>query len=103
MNLSCLFFTITFSKVESSEIILGSRGNYGNHQSQAKSFFIPIFLLKQWEKRGKGKFGQFWASLDKFGQVWASLGKFGQVRTRQQIRKMGEKAEMIRKGKKIEW
>ena len=47
--------------------------------SQAKSFFIHIFLLKQWKKRGKGKFGQFLASLGKFGQVWASLGKFGQV------------------------
>ena len=52
---------------------------WGNHQSQAKSFFIPIFLLKQWEKRGKVKFGQFWASLDNFGQVCASLGKFEQV------------------------
>ena len=52
---------------------------WGNHQSQAKSFFIPNFLLKQWEKRGKGKFEQFWASLDKFGQVWAFLCKFGQV------------------------
>ena len=47
----------------------------GNHQSQAKSFFIPIFLLKQWEKRGKGKFGHVWASLDNLGQVWASQGK----------------------------
>ena len=36
--------------------------------SQAKSFFIHIFLLKQWKKRGKGKFGQFLASLGKFGQ-----------------------------------
>ena len=48
-----------------------------------------------------GKFGQFLAILCKFGQVWASLGKLGQVRTRQQIRKMGEKAERIRKGEKI--
>ena len=38
---------------------------------------------------------------DKFGQVWASLGKLGQVSTRQQIIKMGKKAEKIRKGKKI--
>ena len=51
------------------------------------------------EKEGKGKFGQFWASLGKFGQVWASLGKLGQVRTRQQIRKMGGKG---RKNKKME-
>ena len=42
------------------------------------------------EKEGKGKFGQF----------WASLGKLGQVRTRQQIRKRGENAERIRKGNK---
>ena len=38
--------------------------------------------------------------MDNFGQVWASLGKLGQVRTRQQIRKIGEKAERIRKGNK---
>ena len=36
--------------------------------SQAKSFFIHIFLLKQWKKSGKGKFGQFLASLGKLGQ-----------------------------------
>ena len=47
--------------------------------------------------------GQLWTILGKFGQVWASLGKLEQVRTRQQIRKMGGKAERIRKGKKIEW
>ena len=28
------------------------------------------------------------------------MGKLGQVRTRQQIKKLGEKAERIRKGKK---
>ena len=33
-------------------------------------------------------------------EIWTILGKFGQVRTRQQIRKMGEKAERIRKGEK---
>ena len=47
----------------------------------------------------KGK-REIWTILGKFGQVWASLGKLGQVRTRQQIRKRGEKAERIRKGKK---
>ena len=83
----------------------------GNHQSQAKSFFIPNFLLKQWEKRGKGKFEQFWASLDKFGQVWAFLCKFGQVWASQdklgqgnKLEKWGEKAERIRKREqKFEW
>ena len=65
------------------------------------NLFIPIFLLKQWEKREKGKFGQFWASLGNFVQVWESLGKLRQVRTRQHIRKMGEKAKRIRKGKKF--
>ena len=64
--------------------------------SQAKSFSIHIFLLKQWKKRVK-----FLTSLGKFEQVWASLGKLGQVSTRQQIIKMGKKAEKIRKGKKI--
>ena len=39
---------------------------------------------------------------DKFGQVWASLGKLGQVSTRQQIIKMGKKAEKGRKNKKRE-
>ena len=63
--------------------------------SQAKSFSIHIFLLKQWKKRVK-----FLTSLGKFEQVWASLDKFGQVGTRQQIRKMGEKAERIRKENK---
>ena len=37
------------------------------------------------------------AILGRFGQVWACLDKFGQVWTRQQISKMGEKAEKIRK------
>ena len=35
------------------------------------------------KKRGKGNFGQVWASYGYFGQVQASLGKFGQVRTSQ--------------------
>ena len=58
--------------------------------SQAKFFFIHIFLLKN-GKRGEkravwailGNFGQVLASWDKFAQVnklnWASLGKFKQV------------------------
>ena len=39
--------------------------------------------------------------LGNFGQVWASLGKLGQVWTRQQISKMGKKAEKIKKRTKI--
>ena len=66
----------------------------GNHQSQAKSFFIPIFLLKQWKKRGKGKFRKF----------LESLGKLGQIRTRQQIMKMGKKGRKNKKREqKFEW
>ena len=56
--------------------------------------------MKRGEKGILGKFGQVWASLGKFGLVWANLGKLGQVRTRQQIRKMGGKAERIRKRNK---
>ena len=45
-------------------------------------------------KKGKGKFGQFWASLDNFGQV----------RTRQQIIKMGGKGRKNKKREqKFEW
>ena len=40
------------------------------------------------------------APLDNFGQVRTSLGKLGQVTTRQQIGKMGGKAQRIRKGNK---
>ena len=72
-------------------------------KAKLNPFLFPSFLLKQWKKRGKGKFGQFWASLaslGKFGQVWAFLFKFGQVRTRQQIRKMGEKGRKSKKRKK---
>ena len=47
-----------------------------------------------------GKFGQVWTSLGKFGQVWASLGKFGQVRTSQDKANGKEEAERIRKGNK---
>ena len=61
---------------------------------QAKSFFIHIFLLKQLKTRGKGKFGQF----------LASLGKFGQIRTRQEIMKMGKKGRKNKKREqKFEW
>ena len=49
---------------------------------------------------GKEGKREIWTSLGKFGQVCASLGKLRQVRTRQQIRKMGEKAERIRKENK---
>ena len=35
-----------------------------------------------------------------YGQVWASLGKLGQVWRRQQIKKLGKKAERIRKENK---
>ena len=45
------------------------------------------------KKEGKGKFGQYWASLGKFGQVWERLGKLGQS-------KWKEEAEKIRKGNK---
>ena len=46
--------------------------------SQAKSFFIHIFLLNNGKRGRKGIFGQFWAGLDKFGQVWTSWDKLGQ-------------------------
>ena len=36
--------------------------------SQAKSFFIHIFLLNNGKRGRKGIFGQVWASWDKFGQ-----------------------------------
>ena len=49
--------------------------------SQAKYFFILIFLLKQWKKSGKGKFWQF----------LAILGKLGQVSTQQQIINMSKR------------
>ena len=48
---------------------------WGNHQSQAKSYSIHIYLLDN----------------------WVSLGKLGQVWRRQQFRKMGKKAERIKK------
>ena len=38
--------------------------------SQAKSFFIHIFLLNNGKRGRKGIFGQFWAVLGKLGQVW---------------------------------
>ena len=57
--------------------------------SQAKSFFIHIFLLNNGKRGRKGIFGQFWAVLGKLGQVWI----------RQQISKMGKKG---RKNKKRE-
>ena len=44
-----------------------------------------------YEKEGKGKFGQIWASLDKFGQV----------RTSKKLEKWGKEAERRRKGKKF--
>ena len=34
-------------------------------------------------------------------EIWTILGKFGQVRTRQQIRKMGEKGRKSKKRKKL--
>ena len=40
---------------------------WGNHQSQAKSYFIHIFLLDNGRKGNLGNFGQVWASLGKFG------------------------------------
>ena len=43
---------------------------------------------------------EIWEILGRFGQVWVSLGKLGQVWRRQQFRKMGKKAERIRKEKK---
>ena len=45
----------------------------GNHQSQAKFFFIHIFLLNN----GKREKREIWAGLCNFGQVWASWDKFG--------------------------
>ena len=51
----------------------------GYKLSQAKSFFIHIFLWKQCKKRGKGKFGQFWAIFGKLGQV-NKLEKWGEGR-----------------------
>ena len=65
--------------------------------SQAKSFSIHIFLLKQWKKRVK-----FLTSLGKFEQVWASLGKFGQVRTSQYKATNYKNGEKGRKNKKRE-
>ena len=58
--------------------------------SQAKSFFIHIFLLKG-EKR------DIWAGLGRFGQDWTSLDKFGQGN---KLAKWGIKAEKIRKENK---
>ena len=49
--------------------------------SQAKSFFIHIFLFNNCKRGRKGIFGQVWVGLSMFGHVWASLGKFGQVGT----------------------
>ena len=49
--------------------------------SQAKSFFIHIFLLNNGNRGKKEKFRQFWAGLGNFGKFWASLYKFGQVGT----------------------
>ena len=57
----------------------------GNHQSQAKFFFIHIFLLNNGKREKR--------------EIWAGLGKLGQVWKRQQIKKMGKKAERIRKEK----
>ena len=62
--------------------------------SQAKSFFIHIFLSNNGKR---GKFGQFWAGLGNFGQVWASWYKFGQG---SKLEKMGKMAERIRKENK---
>ena len=62
--------------------------------SQAKSFFIHIFLLNNGKRGRKGIFGQFWAVLGKLGQVWI----------RQQISKMGKKGRKNKKReKKFEW
>ena len=47
----------------------------GNHQSQAKSYFIHIYLLDDGKKGNLGNFGQVWVSLGKFGQVGTSLEK----------------------------
>ena len=47
-----------------------------------------------------GRFEQVWASLGMFGQVWVCLCKLGQVWRRQQFRKMGKKAERIKKENK---
>ena len=46
-----------------------------------------------YEKEGKGKLGQFWASLDQFGQV----------RTSKKLDKWGKEAERRRKGKKFQY
>ena len=43
---------------------------WGNHQSQAKSYFIHIYLLDYGKTGNLGNFGQVWASLGKLGQVW---------------------------------
>ena len=62
--------------------------------SQAKSFFIHIFLLNNGKRGRKGIFGQFWAVLGKLGQVWI----------RQQISKMGKKGRKNKKrDQKFEW
>ena len=62
--------------------------------SQAKSFFIHIFLLNNGKRGRKGIFGQFWAVLGKLGQVWI----------RQQISKMGKKGRKNKKREqKFEW
>ena len=65
-------------------------------KAKLNPFLFPSFYQnngKRGEKGNLDNFGQVW-------QVWASLGKFEQVRTRQQIRIMGENAERIRKGNK---
>ena len=52
--------------------------------SQAKSFFIHIFLLNNGKRGRKGIFGQVWTSWDKFGQG-------------NKLVQWGKKAEKIRK------
>ena len=62
-------------------------------KAKLSPFLFTSFYLTMETEGEKGNLG-------KFGQVWTSLGKLGQVGTRQQIRKMGEKAERIRKENK---
>ena len=55
--------------------------------SQAKSFFIHIFLINNGKRGRKGIFGQVWASLGKLGQVGTSLDKFGQGNKKEKLDK----------------
>ena len=65
-------------------------GSKANSQQQA-----PVHWLREITKAQLSPF-----LFIKRGEM-GNLDKFGQVRTRQQIRKMGGKAERIRKGEKL--